>query len=93
MKVSDLEWNETTQLQGENTLYTAKVEDFGRFTVLDRLTGWGGGRRDIETGFTDLKESFWLASGMFDIRTYPDLSIESAAELVKEYSFGEMKNA
>jgi hypothetical protein len=60
-----------------------------RITVLDRLTGFGDGNiRDIETGLKDYtKDSnndFWLASGNFDIRKYPDLTVYEAIDKIKE---------
>ena len=55
-----------------------------RISVLDRLTGYSGYVRDIETGFKDIYDNFWLASGDFDIRKYPELTLDEAIALIKE---------
>jgi hypothetical protein len=78
MKVKDLSF--VCSKRGEDTLYTAKG-DWGRITVLNRMTGFG--YRDVETGFKDKRESFWLASCNFDIRTHPELNIQEAILLIK----------
>lgn len=84
MLVKEMEWKKETRMDGENIIFTAYT-DYGRFTVLDRLTGWGDGNcRDTETGFKNKEGKFWLASGMMDIRRFPDLTIEEAVELVKK---------
>jgi hypothetical protein len=83
MRIKDLTWREEKRGNGEETLYTAHT-DLGRITVLDRITGWGGGLRDIETGYTDKDDRFWLATGMFDIRRFPDLTLDEAVELIKK---------
>ena len=68
-----------------NTLYSVNIDGYGKITVLDRLTGWGDGTiRDIETGFKDETGKFWLASGDFDIRNHPELSIDDAISLIKD---------
>jgi hypothetical protein len=53
-----------------------------RITVLDRMTGFG--HRDIETGFRDVDGRFWLASGDFDIRWYPQLNVNEAIYKIKK---------
>lgn len=84
MKVSEIEWKEEEQCGGENTLYIFRLEDKGRITVLDRLTGFGDGNiRDVETGYKDPEGKFWLASGHCDIRRYPELTLEEAVEWIK----------
>ena len=55
--------------------------EFGSITVLDRMTGYG--HRDVETGFRDPEGKFWLVSGNFSIRSYPDLTINEAIEQIK----------
>ena len=55
---------------------------WGSITVVHRMTGFGW--RDVETGFCDPDGVFWLATGNFDIRNFPDLSISEAIELIKE---------
>jgi hypothetical protein len=49
----------------DSIFYYVNIEDIGRITVLDGMTGFG--RRDIESGFRDIDGRFWLASGNFDI--------------------------
>lgn len=83
MLVKDLEWKEEKRCDREDTLYIAHT-DLGRITVLDRITGWGGGLRDIETGYKDKDGRFWLASCAFDIRRFPELSLDEAVELIKK---------
>jgi hypothetical protein len=83
MLVKDLAWKEEKRCDGEDSLYIAHT-DLGRITVRDRLTGWGGGLRDTETGFKDKDGKFWLASGMFDIRRFPELLLKDAIELIKK---------
>jgi len=83
MLIKDLEWTEETRCDDEDTIYYATTTA-GRFSVLDRLTGFGSNIRDTETGFKASDGKFWLASGMFDIRTYPDLTIEEAIKKIKE---------
>jgi hypothetical protein len=83
MKISELNWRCETRNEEQNKIYFSTTE-FGVISVLDRLTGWGGGVRDIETGFTDLDKKFWLASGRFDIRCHENESIEDAIELIKQ---------
>ena len=84
MFVKDLEWEKELCMGGEDVIFTAHTDN-GRFTVLDRLTGWGDGCcRDTETGFKDKDGKFWLASGMFDIRNFPELQLAEAVDLVKK---------
>ena len=84
MLVKELEWEKEVRMRGEDIIFVAHTNE-GRFTVLDRLTGWGGGNcRDTETGFKDTTGKFWLASGMFDIRDFPELAIQEAVDLVKK---------
>lgn len=80
MQVKDLVWGSTDY--ADNTLYVART-DIGRFTVLDRETGYSFGSRDIETGYKDTEGKFWLVSGMFDIRDYPEMSVEEAIRTIK----------
>jgi hypothetical protein len=59
----------------------------GRFTVVDRETGftYDGYRpmRDIETGYRDNDNGFLLRSGRFDIRRFPELTIEQAIARIR----------
>ena len=81
MKVKDLEFEITEYCDVEDTLFSVNG-DYGRITVLDRMTGFG--YPDIETGFKNPEGLFWLASGYFDIRNFPDLTIEEAIEKIKK---------
>ena len=42
--------------------------NLGSITVVDRVTGYGGGIRDTESGYRDPDGNFWCASGMQDVR-------------------------
>lgn len=57
--------------------------NLGSITVLDRMTGFSFGR-DTETGYRDPDGKFWLASGMFDIRTYMPITFADAVQLIKQ---------
>ena len=83
MKVSDLKFNSDELRDGGDFLYSCHIDE-GMITVLDRLTGYIGGVRDIETGFRDNSGKFWLSSGGFDIRYYSDLDIDNAIALIKK---------
>jgi len=85
MKVKDINWIYRDQV--EDSLFSFNTEDTKhRLTVLDRLTGYGDGNiRDIETGYKDLvTNQFWLATGNFDIRKFPELTIEEAIQKIKD---------
>ena len=81
--VRDIVWTEESSCDGTHTLYAYRIKGLGRITVLDRLTGYIGGIRDIETGFKDNNNNFWLASGNCDIRNYPDKTFEEAIQWIK----------
>lgn len=85
MNISELVWRKETRNDGQDEIHFATTE-FGVISVLDRMTGYGGGIRDVETGFRDLNNKFWLASGNFDIRHYGNESIENAIVIIKENS-------
>jgi hypothetical protein len=73
----DMSWSDTdTQVAFHSNL--------GSITVLDRMTGYGFGLRDIETGMYDEHGKFWLASGNYDIREFPELTIEEAIIKIKK---------
>lgn len=82
LTVTELQWSKDKHY-AEDSLYTAMLPDGGRLTVLDRLTGYGGGIRDVETGYRDADGKFWLASGGNDIREVGWLSVDQAVEWVK----------
>ena len=86
MQVKDLVFK--TRISGTeedgDRLYSAYTE-LGRITILSRLTGWGDGDiRDTETGYKDTHSEFWLASGGFDIRDFPELTVEEAVIFIKK---------
>lgn len=56
--------------------------NLGSLTVLDRMTGFGW--RDTETGYRDPLGSFWLASGMIDVRMVGCKTLGEAIEFVKK---------
>jgi len=55
------------------------LEDGHQFTVLDRMTGYG--YRDVETGYRDADNVFWLAYGFFDIRNFTGTYAEAIDHL------------
>ena len=57
--------------------------NLGTLTVLDRMTGYGGGMRDIESGYRDPEGNFWLASCGCDVRYSESKTIGEAIEWVK----------
>jgi len=85
MKLSEIEWSQETLCDGEDTLFTARLDDGGRITVLDRMTGYGFGVRDIESGYKDADKKFWLASGGCDVRNH-DLTVEDAIAWIKQHA-------
>lgn len=87
MKISELHFYLDEKLEYNDKLFYAYFCGY-RITVVDRMTGYGNGQRDTETGLLDYRlpkdRNFWLASCMFDIRDYPDLTIEEAIKKIKE---------
>ena len=79
-KLANLVFNDVQMYDGDSQ--HAHHAPWGSITVVDRMTGFGW--RDVETGFCDPDEVFWLATGNFDIRDFPDLSISEAIEWIKE---------
>jgi hypothetical protein len=86
--VKDLTFSRSYHMDGEDILDTCRVikkTPYGvkvvRISVLDRMTGFG--HRDVETGFRDLNNSFWLVSGDFDIRYFPELTANEAINKIK----------
>lgn len=87
MKFSELvfhDWSGTS----EDKLVGCKLVDGGKITVLDRMTGYGYGIRDIETGYCDAAGNFWLASCGFDIRDEagPDTDVEDVIATIKKFA-------
>lgn len=83
--VKGIKWS--IEEYSNNILYYYYLGHHGlseRISVLDRLTGYSGYVRDIETGFKDIYGNFWLASCEFDIREYPELTLDEAIALIKK---------
>jgi hypothetical protein len=85
MKIKDLKFTSTI-ICDEDVLYSVMIENH-RITVLDRMTGFG--YRDIETGYCNDpskridSKNMWIASGNFDIRDFPELSVSEAIAMIK----------
>lgn len=58
--------------------------NLGSITVLDRLTGYGGGVRDVESGYRSEEGLFWLASGGVDIRSMEGCTIGEVIQYIKD---------
>lgn len=92
--IAEVVWSETTIPSNPeegyscDTLWTAWTEGGHRLTVLDRETGFGGyGLRDIESGLLHAETGFWLASGMRDVRSAPDVkTVGDAIEWIQEHA-------
>ena len=71
----------------ETDTQVALHTNLGSLTVVDRLTGYAGYVRDIETGY-QCKETglFWLASGGFDVRKSEAKTLGEAIAWVKEHA-------
>ena len=74
---------ETTR---DNNKQWAFHSNLGSLTVLNRMTGWGNGVRDTETGYRSPDGKFWLASGGYDVRESGCKTIGEAIDWVKRYS-------
>ena len=70
----------------ESDSQVAFHSNLGSITVLDRMTGYGMGMRDIETGYRDMDGKFWLASGGFDVRRENCETIGDAIACIKRNS-------
>lgn len=84
-KLESGKWTAETLCDGEDTLYALRVEDGGRITVLDRMTGFDWGR-DIESGYRDKDGKFWLASGRCDVRQNDGFTVEQAIDWIKAHA-------
>jgi len=88
MKIKDIKWK--TEKAPETNIMRSFEIDGHRITILNRQIGYSNGMRDIETGYRNKNNpnsyNFWLASGFFDIREYPELTIEEAIAKIKEYA-------
>lgn len=81
-KIKDLEFLLDLISGSDDELYYHKSQSWGTIIVLRRLTGYG--YIDIETSFRAPDGKFWLASGDFDIRRFPEMTIGEAIEHIKE---------
>lgn len=79
-------WRQTERYDSEDILLSMYIEGGGRITVLDCMTGYGYGIRDIESGYRDEKGLFWLASGRFDITRRHNITVAEAIQIIKENS-------
>lgn len=82
MKVKDLEFKECYRCG--DYLSRVVLDDKSVITVLDRGAGYKSNKGGVETGYRDPEGNFWLASGMFNIREYSELTIPEAIELIKQ---------
>lgn len=78
--LSDLEFHE---LICGHDISAVLHTNLGSLTVVDRVTGFGNGIRDTETGFRDSNDLFWLASGMCDVRVSGANTVKEAIDWVK----------
>lgn len=79
----ELEFHEVPE-QMDTDKQWALHTNLGSLTVLDRMTGFGGGIRDIETGYRDPNGKFWLASCLNDVRESGATTMQEAIDWVKE---------
>lgn len=80
--IDDLEFYEVPDMCDEDLQYALHT-NLGSITVLDRMTGYGWGIRDTETGFRAPDGKFWLASGMQDVRFSGAKTVGEAIEWIK----------
>lgn len=74
----DMSYSDTGDTQ--KACHTAGL---GSITILDRLTGFEGYVRDVETGYRDKHGEFWLASGDFNILEKGCKTFGEAIALIK----------
>ena len=79
---SNLDFHQVEDQFRENIQFTLHT-NIGSLTVLDRLTGYGCGVRDIETGYRDRNGKFWLASCGCDVRDSGAETMQDAIDWVK----------
>lgn len=79
----DMEFHEIPK-RTETDKQWALHTNLGSLTVLDRMTGYGNGIRDTETGYRDPNGKFWLASYMNDVRESGATTMQEAIDWVKE---------
>jgi len=81
---SDFFYDVDMSYSDSNDTQKAFHSNLGTITVLDHLTGFGFGIRDIETGFRDLNGEFWLVSGDFDIINIAPKTVGEAIKIIKK---------
>jgi hypothetical protein len=86
VSLGDVHWREIPDDTTENTLFALSCTNGSKITVLDRMTGYGFGIRDIESGYRDTQGKFWLASGRCDVRTHPEFTIQQAIEWIQAHA-------
>lgn len=82
--LNQLVWTEDRTL--DDTLYSARLDDGSRLTVLHRKTGYEGGWFDTESGYKDVAGNFWLASGDMDVRKNDGFTVQQAIDWVKSHA-------
>jgi len=80
---SSLEFHEVEN-QLEDNIQWALHTNLGSLTVLDRMTEYG--YRDTETGYRATDGPFWLATGMYDVRSSGATTVSDAIAWVKKYA-------
>lgn len=80
--ISDIEFKVWYKYESD-IVVGVTINGIGNITVMERETGYGYGTIDVETGFKDVNDKFWLVSGRFDIRNYPSMPIEEAISFIK----------
>ena len=72
--------------QFETDVALALHTNLGSLTVVDRMTGYGRGIRDTESGFRNVEGDFWLAAGMQDVRESDAKTLGEAIDWVKSHA-------
>lgn len=83
MYIKDINWKEWHKTE-DDYLIGFKFNNGSKISILDRQTGYGYDVRDIETGYKDKNNKFWLASGNFDIRQFENITVDDAIQIIKE---------
>jgi len=83
--LNSMEFHLVIDTPQDNTQWALHT-NMGSLTVVDRITGFGNGMRDTETGYRDIEGKFWLASGMNDVRDSEAKTIQEAIDWVKNHA-------
>jgi hypothetical protein len=75
----DMSWSDTDEQKAFHS-------NLGTLTVLDRMTGYGNGIRDIETGYRNPSGDFWLASCDRDVLESGAKTVGEAIQWVKKHA-------